>query len=84
MGELAKTLGQNIREERKKKGFSQDAFALAAGIDRSYIGRVERGEVNITVEKLYEIAAVLQCEPASLLPDQTTLEPEGHKPAKSG
>ncbi|WP_082072560.1 helix-turn-helix domain-containing protein [Halomonas sp. KO116] len=48
-------------------------ITLAAGIDRSYIGRVERGEVNITVEKLYEIAAVLQCEPASLLPTQTTL-----------
>jgi len=73
MGELATTLGRNIREKRKKKGFSQDAFALAAGIDRSYIGRVERGEVNITVEKLYEIAAVLHCEPASLLPTQTTL-----------
>ncbi|UTA79270.1 helix-turn-helix transcriptional regulator [Halomonas sp. XH26] len=73
MGELATTLGRNIREKRKKKGYSQDAFALATGIDRSYIGRVERGEVNITVEKLYEIAAVLQCEPASLLPAQTTL-----------
>jgi transcriptional regulator with XRE-family HTH domain len=73
MGELAKTLGQNIREERKKKGFSQDAFALAAGIDRSYIGRIERGEVNITVEKLYEIAAVLQCELESLLPDQANM-----------
>ncbi|QNI04090.1 MULTISPECIES: helix-turn-helix domain-containing protein [Halomonadaceae] len=68
MGELAAMLGRNIREKRREKGYSQDAFALAAGIDRSYIGRVERGEVNITVEKLYEIAAVLQCEPASLLP----------------
>ncbi|MGP8288748.1 helix-turn-helix domain-containing protein [Vreelandella zhanjiangensis] len=73
MSELATTLGRNIREKREKKGYSQDAFALAAGIDRSYIGRVERGEVNITVEKLYEIATVLQCEPASLLPAQTTL-----------
>ncbi|WP_206478112.1 helix-turn-helix domain-containing protein [Halomonas sp. KRD171] len=67
---LALALGKNIREKRKERGFSQDAFALAAGIDRSYIGRVERGEVNITVEKLYEIAAVLHCEPASLLPAQ--------------
>ncbi|MGP9631128.1 helix-turn-helix domain-containing protein [Halomonas sp. AOP42-C1-46] len=73
MSELATTLGRNIREKRKKMGYSQDAFALAAGIDRSYIGRVERGEVNITVDKLYEISAVLHCEPASLLPAQTTL-----------
>ncbi|MFS8172933.1 helix-turn-helix domain-containing protein [Vreelandella titanicae] len=68
MSELATMLGRNIREKRREKGYSQDAFALAAGIDRSYIGRVERGEVNITVEKLYKIAAVLQCEPAFLLP----------------
>lgn len=68
MGELAKTLGSNIRKKRKEEGFSQEAFALAVGIDRSYMGRIERGEVRITVEKLYELAAVLHCEPASLLP----------------
>lgn len=73
MAKLATALGRNIREKRKKKGFSQDVFALAAGIDRSYVGRIERGEVNITVEKLYEIATVLHCEPASLLPDKATL-----------
>ncbi|XGA81380.1 helix-turn-helix transcriptional regulator [Halomonas sp. CH40] len=73
MGELATALGRNIREKRKMAGYSQEAFALAAGIDRSYVGRIERGEVNITVEKLYEIAAVLQCEPASLLPSKAIL-----------
>lgn len=72
MKELATALGRNIRQKRKEKGFSQDAFALATGIDRSYIGRIERGEVNITVEKLYEIALVLGCDPAFLLPDQAT------------
>ncbi|CAM3940152.1 helix-turn-helix transcriptional regulator [Vreelandella rituensis] len=77
MEELATALGRNIRQKRKEKGFSQDAFALATGIDRSYIGRIERGEVNITVEKLYEIAVVLGCDPASLLPAQTTLRPNG-------
>ncbi|MGP9635154.1 helix-turn-helix domain-containing protein [Halomonas sp. AOP43-A1-21] len=73
MGELAKTLGSNIRKKRKEEGFSQEAFALAVGIDRSYMGRIERGEVRITVEKLYELAAVLHCEPAYLLPAQTNL-----------
>ncbi|MDR5899458.1 helix-turn-helix transcriptional regulator [Halomonas vilamensis] len=68
MEELAKVLGRSIREKRKERGFSQDGFALVAGIDRSYMGRIERGEVNITVEKLYRLAAVLSCEPASLLP----------------
>lgn len=47
---------------------SQDALALACNIDRSYMGRIERGEVNITVEKLYRIAGELACDPSSLLP----------------
>ncbi|MBJ8424308.1 helix-turn-helix transcriptional regulator, partial [Acinetobacter baumannii] len=37
--------------------------------DRSYLGRIERGEVNLTVDKLYQIAQVLQISPKDLLPD---------------
>ncbi|MGM0857301.1 MAG: helix-turn-helix domain-containing protein [Pseudomonadota bacterium] len=70
---LAEALGKKIRKIRKEKGFTQDAVALASRIDRSYMGRIERGEVSITVEKLYEIAEVLGCEPASLLPAKATL-----------
>ena len=68
MGKLAKALGMKIREARKAKGFSQDVLALVCKVDRSYMGRIERGEVNITVEKLYQIALSLGCEPGSLLP----------------
>lgn len=68
MGQLASALGKNIREQRKAKGISQDGLALACKIDRSYMGRIERGEVNLTVEKLYSIAEVLQCDPGALLP----------------
>ncbi|PHN59433.1 XRE family transcriptional regulator [Pseudomonas sp. FFUP_PS_473] len=68
MDKLAKALGERIRVQRKACRISQDALALACNIDRSYIGRIERGEVNITVEKLYRIAGVLACNPASLLP----------------
>lgn len=69
MEQLAKAVGIKIRAERKTRKLSQDALALACGIDRSYMGRIERGEVNITIEKLYAIARVLECEPAMLLPD---------------
>jgi transcriptional regulator with XRE-family HTH domain len=74
MDPLAKALGARIRTQRKACRLSQDALALACSIDRSYIGRIERGEVNITVEKLYLIAGVLRCDPASLLPRMTELE----------
>lgn len=68
MKTLAKDLGANIRARRKEIGLSQDALALACGLDRSYMGRIERGEVNITVEKLYRIAEQLNCKPTILLP----------------
>lgn len=59
MRDLAKKFGYNVRSMRKDKGISQDKLALAADIDRSYVGRIERGEVNITLEKAYQIASVL-------------------------
>ncbi|ELR67177.1 Transcriptional regulator, XRE family [Photobacterium marinum] len=49
-------------------GISQDKLALLADIDRSYVGRIERGEVNITLEKVYQLAEVLACDVRELLP----------------
>lgn len=73
MGKLAKALGERIRMQRKACRISQDALALACSLDRSYVGRIERGEVNITVEKLYRIASELACEPSSLLPQRSEI-----------
>ena len=75
MDNLAKALGERIRAQRKTCQISQDALALACSIDRSYMGRIERGEVNITVEKLYRIASELACEPSCLLPQMSELQP---------
>lgn len=68
MDNLSEKLGEKIRAKRKEQGISQDRFALDCGLDRSYMGRVERGEVNITVEKLYQISGALNCHPSELLP----------------
>ena len=51
-----------------RKKLTQEKLSLQCGIDRSYMGRIERGEVNITVEKLYEIAMELEIEVQELLP----------------
>ena len=67
MTELSITLGQNIRKARKEKNLSQEKLALLCEFDRSYLGRIERGEVNITVLKLYEIAKVLEVDIRILL-----------------
>ncbi|CED61482.1 Putative uncharacterized protein [Moritella viscosa] len=68
MKDLAIDVGLKIKVRRKEMGVSQDKLALLADIDRSYVGRIERGEVNITLEKLYEIAEVLNCDAKDLLP----------------
>jgi len=74
MDKLAKALGKRIRAQRKTCRISQDALALACNLDRSYMGRIERGEVNITIEKLYRIASELSCDPCYLLPQVTELQ----------
>ncbi|MGF1831101.1 helix-turn-helix domain-containing protein [Photobacterium angustum] len=68
MKDLAKQFGTNLRQKRRDIGVSQDQLALQADIDRSYIGRIERGEVNITLEKAYQLAKVLECDVRELLP----------------
>ncbi len=68
MKTLAIEIGRAVRHVRKSRGISQDELALRADIDRSYVGRIERAETNITLEMLYKIADVLDCEPHDLLP----------------
>ncbi|QIO04670.1 helix-turn-helix domain-containing protein [Acinetobacter shaoyimingii] len=68
MSELTVSFGLKVREQRKLKNLSQERLALLCNIDRSYMGRIERGEVNITLEKLYELAKVLETSPKNLLP----------------
>lgn len=68
MKDLARIFGEKLRQKRTRMGVSQDKLALLAEIDRSYVGRIERGEVNITLEKAYQLAEVLQCDIRDLLP----------------
>ena len=64
-----KVLGNRIREARKRKGFSQEGLALAADIDRSFMGQVERGQRNVSFATLYRLAVVIGCDLADLCRD---------------
>jgi transcriptional regulator with XRE-family HTH domain len=64
-GELQE-LGRRIRAARIALGFSQEELAYESGIDRSYIGGVERGERNITFNVLCKIASALRSDVAAL------------------
>ena len=56
---VVRKVGHRIRELRQKKGWSQEKPAEEAGLHRTYIGQVERGEKSIGVENLFRIAAAL-------------------------
>jgi transcriptional regulator with XRE-family HTH domain len=60
-------LGLAIRAERLTLGLSQEALAVDAEHDRSYMGGVERGEHNLTLMGLSKIAAALNMKPSELL-----------------
>ncbi len=62
-------VGRKIRFLRSAKGYSQEAFADACGLDRTYIGGVERGERNLGLKNLLKIAQTLGVPPADLLAD---------------
>ncbi len=63
----AQKFGARLRQLRKERNVSQDELALRAQIDRSYMGRIERGQVNITLEKVYRLANALGCDAKDLL-----------------
>lgn len=60
MQEAQKKLGKRVAELRRKRGFSQEGFAHECGFHRSYMGAVERGEKNITIQLLVKIAKALK------------------------
>ncbi len=60
MEEVIITLGKRIRELRRHTGLSQEKFAAAAGLDRTYYAGIERGERNPSVKQLAKIAAALE------------------------
>lgn len=62
-------LGASIRRVRLKKGISQETLALVANVDRSYLGRVERGDNNVAMLTLVKIANGLDISIASLMED---------------
>ncbi|NVH75945.1 helix-turn-helix transcriptional regulator [Paraburkholderia sp. JPY432] len=60
-------IGAVVRARRLKQGLSQEALADLSGIDRSHMGRIERGERNVTFLNIVRIANALDCRPSHLL-----------------
>jgi len=65
--DIKKIIGDNVKELRKIQGFTQGELADLIDSHRDFIGGIERGKRNITVESLNQIAHALQVEPQILL-----------------
>ncbi len=60
-------LGQALRSARKERGLSQESLAADAGVERSYMGAIERGEVNVTLIVLLRICKELKIKPSQMM-----------------
>lgn len=64
---LGQALGINVRRLRKERGLSQEALADEVGLAPTYIGQIERGLRNPTLDVVERFAEVLGTEPLDLL-----------------
>lgn len=62
-------LGASIRKSRRAFGLSQEELAQLAGLDRSYVGQIERGQNSIAILPLAKIAEVLKTSVAQIMAD---------------
>jgi transcriptional regulator with XRE-family HTH domain len=65
--EILERFGMRVRQVRQERGMSQEALAFASGLDRSYVGSVERGTRNISLLNVEKIAKALEIEASGLL-----------------
>lgn len=63
----ALAFGQAVRELRLARGLAQEALALAAGVDRGFMGHLERGARQPSLSVVLKIAKALGCRPVTLI-----------------
>ena len=63
---IRKKFGERVRALRKERGYSQEAFADACSLHRTYIGAIERGERNVAIDNIAKIAAALKVDAGTL------------------
>ena len=64
-----KRLGLSVRQRRTRLSLSQEKLAELADVHRNYVGLVERGEQNISIENLVRLARALKCKASEILFD---------------
>lgn len=64
---LRQTLADNLKRERRVRGWSQEEFADRAQIDRTYVSSIERCRYAVTIDVLEKLADALSIDPVTLI-----------------
>ena len=73
-GQLQRVVGENLRHYRQGRGLSQEAFADILKVHRTYLGSVERGERNLTLQTVEHLAQAIDVGPLYLLSEHQPKE----------
>jgi transcriptional regulator with XRE-family HTH domain len=79
-GELQSVVGRNLWAYRKAQGLSQEAFADVFEFHRTYMGAIERGEANLSLQSVERLAERLGVEPLTLLTPGAYAQGERDRP----
>ncbi len=65
--DILSIIGTNIKNLRKKKGFSQEKLAFLSNVDRTYLPSIEKGKRNVSIKVLHRISSALDISINALL-----------------
>jgi len=66
MADIKKIFGKNVRKQREKQNLSQEKLAELCNLHRTYIGGIERGERNVSLENIQKVADALDVKISEL------------------
>ena len=69
MAEVQSRFGEKLRQIRRDRGVSQEKLAELAGLHRTYVSSIERGERNVSLVNIERLATALGVTMADLMPD---------------
>ena len=81
--DFLRSIAANVRRTRLRRGLTQEALAIRAEQDLSYVQRVERAATNLSVGVLFALARALDVAPGLLLRAATLRAPKRGRPTKS-
>ncbi len=77
---LKQRFGANVREQRKRLNVSQGELSFRIGADQAYVSRIERGQMNVTLETVEQTAIALGIEIETLLALPARRNPDAEAP----